>query len=106
MRNVAKELGVEAMSLHHHIVDKEALLAQHDNALGCLRKNGFSTTLAANAFSAIDAYVYGFVLTEVNLPFRPAENAEESATELDLPTEAYPHLMELFTELLAVENYD
>ena len=37
---------------------------------------GFSGPLAAHAFSVLDAYVFGFVLTEVNLPFQPGEPAE------------------------------
>jgi hypothetical protein len=41
--------------------------------LGCLRTAGFPVALAAHAFSVLDAYVYGFVLTEVNLPFQPDE---------------------------------
>ena len=134
MRNVGKELGVEAMSLYHHISGKDdlldgladwvftgielpaldqpwrpamseraassrgrlsahpwalgliesrrnpgpALLRHHDTVLGCLRRNGFSVELAAHAFSAIDAYVYGFVLTELNLPMESGEGADES----------------------------
>ena len=50
--------------------------------LGCLRGNGFSVALAAHAFSAIDAYVYGFVLTELNLPFEPGEGADEFVAEI------------------------
>ena len=125
MRSVGRELGVEAMSLYHHIPNKEAVLdalaefviakvelppdgapwrsamadrarsarsalAQHPWAIGlqesrrspsaahlthhnavlrCLREAGFSVPMATHAFSAIDSYVYGFVLTEVNLPF-------------------------------------
>src|SRR5690349_17818371 len=125
MRNVARELGVEAMSLYHHVANKEALLdaladwaftqvelpppgtpwrqamadraassrsalsahpwalglmesrrtpgpavlTHHDTVLGLLRGGGFSVALAAHAFSVLDAYVYGFVLTEQTLPF-------------------------------------
>jgi hypothetical protein len=50
--------------------------------LGCLRHNGFSVRLATHAFSAIDAYVYGFVLTELNLPFGPDEGAEAFTDEI------------------------
>src|SRR5690606_27134361 len=37
-----------------------ATLRHHDRVLGILRGSGFSVELAAHAFSAIDAYVYGF----------------------------------------------
>ena len=40
--------------------------------------DGFSAALATHAFSAIDAYVYGFALTETSLPFEPGDGAEEA----------------------------
>lgn len=122
MRNVAKQLGVEAMSLYYHLKNKEdlldglsewvfdqiqlpnpeqpwreamimraqsartvllahpwslgmlesrprpgkSLLRHHDLVLGCLMASGMSPRLAGHAFSAIDSYVFGFVLTEVS----------------------------------------
>ena len=138
MRSVGRELGVEAMSLYHHVAGKDALLdgladwvfaritlprsgmrwraemeerarsaravlaahpwglgllesrrspgpatlGHHDAVLGCLRTAGFSVALAAHAFSVLDAYTYGFVLTEVNLPFEPGESAEDFVADL------------------------
>ena len=161
MRNVGKELGVEAMSLYHHISGKDdlldgladwvftgielpspdqpwrpamseraassrgrlsahpwalgliesrrnpgrALLRHHDTVLGCLRSNGFSVELAAHAFSAIDAYVYGFVLTELNLPMESGEGADELVAEMGLPADAYPHLAEMMTEEVMGKDY-
>ena len=165
MRNVAKELGVEAMSLYHHVpggkaamldalvdwvftqidlpapaqpwrpamVDRAAsarralsqhtwalgliesrrspgpaLLRHHDAVLGCLRHSGFSVALASHAFSAIDSYVYGFVLTEVNLPFDADEGAAGFAGEIQelMPADDYPHLVEMITELVVGRSYD
>ena len=161
MRNVGTELGVEAMSLYHHISGKDdlldgladwvftgvelpdldqpwrpamiaraassrsrlaahpwalgliesrrnpgpALLHHHDTVLGCLRTNGFSVVLAAHAFSAIDAYVYGFVLTELNLPMDSGEGADALVAEMGLPTDAYPHLAEMMTEQVVGKSY-
>lgn len=163
MRNVGKELGVEAMSLYHHLSGKEALLdaladwafarielheaaqpwrpamaaravsarrvlsahpwalgllesrrtpgpallRHHDTVLGCLRANGFPVALAAHAYSVLDAYVYGFVLTELNLPFEAGEGAEEFVATL-APTLAdhYPHLAEMVLELVVGRDYD
>ncbi|MCB5168331.1 TetR/AcrR family transcriptional regulator [Streptomyces bambusae] len=165
MRNVGKELGVEAMSLYHHLAGKDALLdalanwiftrielpapgapwrpamagraasardvlarhpwalgliesrrfpgpallRHHDAVLGCLRGNGFTVTLAAHAFSVIDAYVHGFVLTELNLPFDAEADAgvEEFIGEIEehLSPDAYPHLVELITENVMHRNY-
>jgi len=157
MRNVGRELGVEAMSLYHHVSDKSALLdamvdwifrrielpaaddgwreglrrtaestgrvlaahpwalglvesrrtpgaavlRHHDAVLGCLRRNGFPIMLASHAFSAVDSYVYGFVLTELNLPFN--DGADEYVGEFTeaLPMNDYPHLAELARTIMA-----
>ncbi|MGS0683688.1 TetR/AcrR family transcriptional regulator [Nakamurella sp. GG22] len=163
MRSVGKELGVEAMSLYHHISGKAALLdgladwvftqielpapthlwrqamadragsarrafarhswslgliesrrspgpallRHHDTVLENLRTNGFSVALASHAFSAIDAYVYGFVLTELNLPIEAGETVEQFVDTIRelLPAERYPHLVEMVTEQVAGKDY-
>jgi AcrR family transcriptional regulator len=161
MRNVGRELGVEAMSLYHHVSSKDdlldgladwfftgvelpaldqpwraamieraassrgrlsahpwalgliesrsnagpALLRHHDTVLGCLRTNGFTVALAAHAFSAIDAYVYGFVLTELNLPMQSGEEVDELMAETGLPMDRYPHLAEMMTEQVMGKSY-
>ena len=161
MRNVGAELGVEAMSLYHHLSGKddlvdgladwvialiqvprpglpwrsemvlraesarvalsahpwglgliesrraagEALLRHHDAVLGCLREGGFSVALAAHAFSALDSYIYGFVLTEVNLPFESGESAEDFVAGLSMPVQHYPYLAEMLTEQVVAKEY-
>jgi AcrR family transcriptional regulator len=161
MRSVGAELGVEAMSLYHHVRGKDdlvdgladwvfaliavprpggewrsemvlraesaraalsahpwglgmiesrraagdALLRHHDAVLGCLREGGFPATLAAHAFSAIDSYTYGFVLTEVNLPFEPGESADEFVTGLSLSAQRYPYLAETIAEQVVGRDY-
>lgn len=161
MRNVGRELGVEAMSLYNHVANKKALLdgladvafasialpvatapwrdemtiradsaravlsshpwalgllesrsspgsavlTHHNAVLACLRTNGFSVALASHAFSVLDAYVYGFVLTEVNLPFDAADGAEEFASGIEVPADEYPYLLELMTELVVGQDY-
>jgi AcrR family transcriptional regulator len=161
MRSVGAELGVEAMSLYHHVRGKDdlvdgladwvfaliavprpggewrsemvlraesaraalsahpwglgmiesrraagdALLRHHDAVLGCLREGGFPVALAAHAFSAIDSYTYGFVLTEVNLPFEPGESADEFVTGLSLSAQRYPYLAETIAEQVVGRDY-
>lgn len=163
MRNVGKELGVEAMSLYHHLPGKEplldalvewifaqievppprtpwraamvcratsartvlsdhpwalgliesrrnpgpSLLRHHEGVLACLRGNGFSVELAAHAFSALDAYIYGFVLTEANLPFQASEDAEAVVAEIQafIPPSDYPHMTELIRTQVIGKNY-
>jgi AcrR family transcriptional regulator len=162
MRAVAREVGVEAMSLYHHVADKDALLdaladwffarvelpaegepwrpavtgrcvslravlgahpwglgllesrgpgpallRHHDAMLGCLLGAGFTITLAGHAFSALDSYVYGFVLTEVNLPFAPGEGAAgEYAEQLTTARDGYPHLARFLDERVLGHDYD
>lgn len=163
MRNVGKELGVEAMSLYHHIAGKDALLDEladwiytqielpqgqvqwrlamidrassarralsqhpwalgliesrrapgpnllghHNAVLGCLRGSGFAIPLASHAFSALDAYVYGSVLTELNLPLDTGETVAEFVEEISdaLPADKYPHLAEVIAEQVVGKNY-
>ncbi len=162
MRNVAAELDSEAMSLYHHVPNKDALLdgladwaflqidlpdpgapwresmtaralsaravlgrhpwalgmlesrpnpgpallRHHDRVLGCLSEAGFSAALATHAFSTIDAFVYGFVLTEASLPFAPGEGAEASfAADVAASADDYPYIAAHRAELLADGTY-
>lgn len=164
MRHVGRELGVEAMSLYHHLAGKEALLdsladwvftqialpepdrpwrtamteratsaraalsahpwalglvesrrspgpavlRHHEAVLANLRTNGFGVVLASHAFSAIDAYVYGFVMTELNLPFDAEEGAAGFVEEIRdaLGPERYPHLVAMIAEQVEGGGYD
>jgi AcrR family transcriptional regulator len=153
MRRLAAALGVEAMSLYHHLPNKEALLdamvdgvfdeierppealewraamrvrmtsmravllrhrwalrvlesrtspgsstlAHHDAVLGCLRRGGLSLPLAAHAYAVLDAFVFGFVHTELTLPFETPGEAQAVVGEMfaAMPAGAFPHLAEL-----------
>jgi AcrR family transcriptional regulator len=85
-----------------------ATLRHHDAIIGCLRGSGFSVALAAHAFSAIDSYLYGFAMQELNLPFHtPEETAEMAVTFLDqFPAAQFPHLAELTVEHVMQPGYD
>lgn len=163
MRRLAEELRVEAMSLYHHVANKEAILdgmvdlvfaeiempridlewkeamrsrmtsvrevllrhrwalrvlesrknpgpftlAHHDAVLGCLRRGGLSVRLAAHAFAVLDAYVFGFVHTELTLPFQGEQETQEVAAAIfdQIPAGALPHLVELTRELVLQPGY-
>jgi AcrR family transcriptional regulator len=82
------------------------LLRHFDRIYGCLLNSGFSAALATHLFSALDAYIYGFALTESTLPFAPAEGAEKSFAEDIAPSpEEYPHLTRALGELMGDEAY-
>jgi AcrR family transcriptional regulator len=85
-----------------------ATLRHHDAVIGCLRNAGFTIKLAAHAFSAIDSYLYGFAMQELNLPFNtPEETAAMALTFLDhFPANEFPHLAELTTEHVLRPGYD
>lgn len=83
-----------------------ATLRHHDAVLGCLRDAGFSVELAAHAFSAMDSYIYGFVLQERALPFDTPEEATELAHAMLAQFRAYPHLTELTTQHVLQPGYD
>lgn len=88
----------------------QATLRHHNAVIGCLRHSGFSVPLAAHAFSLMDAYVFGFVLSEVNLPFDASTSAAEMEQMVEgilstFPDEDYPHLMEMTSEHVLTPDY-
>lgn len=164
MRKLGQALGVEAMSLYNHVVNKDDVLngmvdlvfgeiglpptgtewrsamrqraiavraglarhpwaiglmesrrqpgpvtlRHHDAVLGSLRAAGFSLALAAHAYSVLDSYIYGFALTQMNLPFETGEQVVEVAESMlrQFPADEYPHLTELITQHALRPGYD
>lgn len=148
MRSVGRELGVEAMSLYHHVASKDALLdalaewifvrmdaptpgdawraglerharssrqvlrthpwalaivesrrspgpvllQHHEAVLACLLREAFPVRLAAHAFSVVDAYVHGFVMTERTLPFDADEEAGTAMAAMEAVAFTMPSL--------------
>ena len=85
-----------------------ATLRHHDAVIGSLRQAGFSIALAANAFSVLDSYVYGFALQEASLPFDTGEATAGLAQMIMArftPGE-YPHLTELTVGHVLQPGYD
>jgi AcrR family transcriptional regulator len=164
MRRLARELGVEAASLYHHVNGKDQILdglvdlvaaeieppvpstgwrraisqrayntraglRRHpwavslmasrtspgpatlrllETGIRCFREGGFSVRLAAHAVSAVDSYVHGFVLQEVNLPFRD-ESELAAMTESIMeafPASEFPYLFEMTLEHVLQPGYD
>lgn len=164
MRRLARELGVEAASLYHHVSGKDeildglvdmvsaeielpphtagwrpairqrahntrAVLRRHpwavalmaaratpgpatlrllDAGIGCLREGGLSVQAAAHAISVVDSYVHGFVLQEVNLPFRDESEltAMVGAIMDQFPRSDFPYLFELTIEHVLQPGYN
>jgi AcrR family transcriptional regulator len=86
-----------------------ATLRHHNAVIGCLRGGGFSITLAAHAFSALDSYIYGFALQEATLPFGETEEETIEVTKMMAArflADEYPHLTEFSDEHLLQPGYD
>ena len=81
----------------------------HDAVLGCLREGGFSIELTVQAYSVLDAYIYGFALQETSVPFEDAEGAAAVATEQVAEYDGfadYPYLAEVVAGHVATVGYD
>jgi AcrR family transcriptional regulator len=79
-----------------------ANLRNHDAVMGCLREAGFSFEMAVHAYSAQDAYIYGFALQESDLGFETPQSAGEAAQRRAKTIgalEDYPYLAEVITKL-------
>lgn len=84
-----------------------ATMTHHNAVLGTLRTNGFSLELAAHAFSAIDAYIYGFVMQEEALPFETEEEAKAVAEGMmaQFPINDFPYLGEMIVDYALKAGY-
>jgi AcrR family transcriptional regulator len=85
-----------------------ATLHHHDTVIGTLRGAGFDVALTAHAFSALDAYIYGFAMQQRSLPFETLEQAQEVGRQMfaRMPPGAYPHLTELTVQHILQPGYD
>jgi len=85
-----------------------ANLRHHDAVIGNLLAAGFDMAMAAHAYSLLDAYIYGFALTKMNLPFESTSDiAEVAQTMLEpFPLNAYPNLAAFITEHAMKPGYD
>ncbi len=73
-----------------------------DAILGSLRAAGFSIENAVHAFWLLDSFVYGHVIQETSTPISTSEELAESTESAleEIPTDEYPHLVEIGEEAL------
>ena len=85
-----------------------ASLRHHDTVIGNLRGAGFDLDMVAHAYALLDAYIYGFAMTHVNLPFETPGDVVEVAQAMLAPFPAgeYPNLVEFITEHAMKPGYD
>jgi AcrR family transcriptional regulator len=84
-----------------------ATLRVLEAGIRCFRQGGFSVGAAAHGISAVDSYVHGFVLQEVNLPFRDESElaAMTGAIMEHFPAADFPYLFELTIEHVLQPGY-
>jgi hypothetical protein len=74
-------LAPVARQHHCRACSKPASFRVHNAVLGYLREAGFSIEMTIQAYSVLDAYIYGFALQEKTVPFEDAEGAAAVAQE-------------------------
>jgi hypothetical protein len=76
--------------------------------IASLRAAGFDMERVAHAYSVLDAYVYGFALTKMNLPFDDTSDIAETAQTMlePFPVNEYPNLVAFIAEHAMKPGYD
>jgi AcrR family transcriptional regulator len=78
------------------------MLRYVDATIGCLREAGFTYPRADHAWTALDAYIYGFTIQKRNFPLDPSEYASSAKAFLHLiPAEQFPYLNGMSQEVIA-----
>lgn len=81
-------------------------LRHYDEMMGRLVSAGFSAALATTAFATVDAFVFGFVLTESTLPLQAGPGAEQKLAEAaGLDATKFPHLTAVLSDLFISGTY-
>ena len=80
----------------------------HNAVIGTLRESGFSITSTTQAFSILDAYIYGFVLQELSLPLGENKNFDAVGELIinTLDSTAFPYLAEVATTHLVESDFN
>lgn len=84
-----------------------AMLRHHEEMIGLHRAAGLSMALSAHIYALLDAFVYGFVIQEVALPFQGDAAIQESAGEIAraLPIESFPNMHAFIEEHVMQPGY-
>ena len=85
-----------------------ANLRHHDAVIGNLRAAGFDMAMVATAYSLMDAYIYGFALTKMNLPFEDTSDIVELSETMLAPFAPgeYQNLADFITDHAMKPGYD
>ncbi len=94
--------------MESHTTPGPASLRYYDAVLGCLRTQGFSMEATALAFSTLDAFVFGFGIQEISLPFDNEHDVADVAQDLlqQFPSDEYPFLYEMIVDHALAPGYN
>jgi AcrR family transcriptional regulator len=82
-------------------------LRYFDWVIGTLRRAGFTVDEALHAYSALDAYIYGFARQQANVSSGEPSSPETAQQMLaEIPTDQFPHLTEVITHYIHQGGYD
>lgn len=72
-----------------------------DDTLGCLHQAGFSIIDSDHVWNAMDNYIYGYILQELNFPFTPDEYRSAAKDyAFMIPESEFPFLNKLTQEVM------
>jgi AcrR family transcriptional regulator len=95
-----------AVLVQSHMTPSEVRVGRADAVIGTFREAGFSIELAYKAQLAIESFVYGFVLQEVNWPFEPEQQSAVAANLKDsTPVQRYPYLAEMLDSIMTTRRH-
>jgi AcrR family transcriptional regulator len=85
-----------------------ANLRHHDAVIGCLRAAGFDMAAVAHVYSLLDAYIYGFALTKMSMPFDALDDIADTAQTMLEPfaPDDFPNLVAFITDHAMQPGYD
>jgi AcrR family transcriptional regulator len=85
-----------------------ATLGHLDSLVGFCRQAGLSLAQTLHAVALLDAFVYGFVMQELSLPFAAPEEVESAVGDIveQIPADAYPHLTEMAISHVLQPGFD
>jgi hypothetical protein len=94
--------------MESRIAPGPATLRHHETAIALLRHAGFTHAAIAHAIAFLDAYVYGFALQEISLPFDGPDEVPDLAEAIlaQMPTDEYPNFVEFAREHVLQPGYD
>lgn len=73
-----------------------AKLRYVDATIGCLARAGFSLAMVDHAWNALDSFIYGFTLQQLNFPFKAEDYSSIAASYLpSLSAKQYPWMRAL-----------